>query len=258
MSLQRHALAAWIFGGLARLFERLQSWPSRMMPPAVRLMQIGSAFWQSRALHAAAQLDLATALGDGEASADDLAVRVGADPHALFRLLRLLAAMGVFAETASGCFRNNRLSNGLRTDRPGNVRALVQMHNSPTMSRPWYEQLENGLRRGEPPFCLAHGQALYAYMDAHPEFDALFAAAMDCVEAMAGDGFATGFDWRVFERVIDRWLRHGLRLEGLRARHRYRWLARRQGGDDPRTPPASACPGRGSGDHHPPSPGVLA
>jgi hypothetical protein len=71
------------------------------------------------------------------------------------------------------------------------------------MSRPWYEQLEAGIRQGCVPFERTHGEELFAYMNSHPEFDALFSAAMDSVEALTGDSFATDFDWGQFERIFD-------------------------------------------------------
>lgn len=203
MSLQHRPMAARAFALLAKFSNAMQAWPNRMTPPAFRLLQIGSAFWQSHVLAVAARLDLATVLGDATLPATDLAAQVGADPHALRRLLRMLAAMGVFDEVTPGCYRNNALSNALRTDKPGSVRAMVLMHNSPEMSRPWFEQLEQGIRSGDVPFRLQHGQALFDYMDSHAEFDALFAQAMDQVEALTGDSFATEFDWRAFDRVID-------------------------------------------------------
>lgn len=203
MSLQRRPLVARAFGFLSALSSAMQVWSNRVTPPAFRLLQIGSAFWQSRVLYVAARLDLATVLADRAASAADLAGQVGADPRALRRLLRMLAAMGVFEEVVPGTYRNNKLSDALRTDRSNNVRAMVLMHNSPEMSRPWFEQLEQGIRSGQPPFRLQHGQEIYAYMDSHAEFDALFAQAMDRVEALAGDSFATEFDWKAFDRIID-------------------------------------------------------
>jgi hypothetical protein len=109
----------------------------------------------------------------------------------------------VFEEVGFGSFRNNKLSNSLRQDKPDNVRAMVLMHNSPEMSQPWFEQLEQGIRTGQVPFQLQHGQGLYEYMDVHPEFDTLFAQAMDRVEALTGDSFATEFDWTAFDRIID-------------------------------------------------------
>jgi hypothetical protein len=203
MSFQRQHVAVGAFNLALRVSNALLGWPNRLVPPPFRLMQIGSAFWQSRALAVAASLDLATVLADRRLGTGELAAAVNADARALGRLLRLLAAIGVFEEIEPGLWQNNKLSAPLRTDRPDSVRAIILMHNSPEMSLPWFECLEQGVRSGDVPFELVHGQGLYAYMDAHPEFDALFAGAMDRVEALAGDSFATAFDWSRFNRVID-------------------------------------------------------
>lgn len=203
MTLQKNAGAVRRFAKLARFGAWLQNLPNKIVPPPFRLIQIGSAFWQSRALYIAARLDIATLLADGELSVEEIAVRIHVQPDATCRLLRMLAAMGVFEEVAPRRFRNNKLSDCLREGSPQSVRAMILMHNSPEMSRPWFEQLEQGVRSGGIPFVLTHGQELYTYQDAHPEFDALFAKAMDSVEALAGDSFATDFDWSRFERIID-------------------------------------------------------
>lgn len=142
-------------------------------------------------------------LGDERLAADEIAGRVSAQPDATYRLLRMLAAMGVFEEVSPRVFANNRLSAPLREDSPNSVRAMILMHNSEEMSRPWYEQLERCVREGGVPFSRAHGQELFDYMDGHPEFDALFWRAMDSVEALSGDSCAQDFDWGRFDRVID-------------------------------------------------------
>ena len=203
MTLQNNAGAVRRFAKIARFGAWLQNLPNKLVPAPFRLIQIGSAFWQSRVLYVAARLDIAGALADSEASVDTLAERVDADADALYRLLRMLAAMGVFEEVSPRRFRNNKLSFCLCPDHPRSVRAMVLMHNSPEMSRPWFEQLEQGVRSGGVPFESAQGQAFYSYMDGNPEFDKLFAQAMDSVEALTDDTFVTDFDWSRFERIID-------------------------------------------------------
>ncbi len=203
MSLQRNAGGVRRFAAAMRFGAWLQALPSRMMPPPFRLVQIGSAFWQSRALYVAARLDIATQLGDEKLGADAIAARVGAQPEALARLLRMLVAIGVFEEPTRNAFRNNKVSAHLRTDHPQGVRAMVLMHNSEPMSRPWFEQLERGVREDVPPFRLSHGEDLFDYLDHHPDFDKLFSEAMDSVEALAGDSFTTDFDWSRVDRIID-------------------------------------------------------
>ena len=203
MTLQKNVGAVRRFAKLARFGAWLQNLPNKLVPPPFRLVQIGAAYWQSRALYVAARLDIATVLADGELTAEEIAARVQAQPDGIYRLLRMLAAIGVFEETAPQRFRNSKLSHCLREGHPQSVRAMILMHNSPEISRPWYETLEQGVRSGAVPFSLTHGQELYAYMDSHSEFDALFARAMDSVEALMGDSFVTDFDWSRFERIID-------------------------------------------------------
>jgi len=203
MSFQKNSGAVRRFAKLMKFAAWLQNIPNKITPPPFRLVQIGSAFWQSRVLYVAVRLDIASVLGDERLATDAIAARVSAHPDAVYRLLRMLAAMGIFDEVSPRFFRNNALSAYLREDNPKNVRAMVLMHNSMEMSLPWYEHLEQGVRNGEVPFQLAHSQELYDYMDGHAELDALFARAMDSVESLAGDSFATDFDWGRFSRIID-------------------------------------------------------
>ena len=110
MSLQKNTGAVRRFARLMKFAGWLQNLPNKLTPPPFRLMQIGSAFWQSRALYVAARLDIATVLGDQRLSTDEIATRVSAQPDAIYRLLRMLAAMGIFEEASSRVFGNNRLS----------------------------------------------------------------------------------------------------------------------------------------------------
>ncbi|MDD1620788.1 MAG: acetylserotonin O-methyltransferase [Methylococcaceae bacterium] len=203
MSFQKNAGGVRRFAKLMKFAAWLQNLPNKLTPPPFRLIQIGSAFWQSRALHVAVSLDIATVLGCQPLAVEAIAERLSAQTDAVYRLLRMLAAMGIFEEISPRVFKNNALSAHLREDHPKSVKAMILMHNSLEMSRPWYEHLEQGIRSGEVPFQLSHGRELYAYMDVHAGFDALFARAMDNVEALSGDCFATDFDWKRFDRIID-------------------------------------------------------
>lgn len=200
---QKHRFAVRWFARLMSFSTWLLGLPDKLTPPPFRLLQTGSAFWQSRVLHVAARLDIASLIADGDLQAAEIAERVACDPDAIYRLMRMLVAMGIFEQTAPRRFGNNRVSAYLREDNPRNLRAMVLMHNSDTMSRPWFEALEQGIRDGETPFRLVHGMALYPYMDRHADFDGLFTKAMESVESLTGESFATDFDWGRFDRLID-------------------------------------------------------
>lgn len=221
MTLQRNPGPVKRFGKLTRFAAWLQDIPNKVTPAPFRLMQIGSAFWQSRALYVAARLNIATLLADRNLSTEEIAEHIHTQPDATYRLLRFLVAMGVFAEVTPRVFGNNKLSHYLRDDHLQSVRSMILMHNSPEMSRPWFEQLENSVRDGDAAFGLTHGQELFPYMDENAEFDHLFSKAMDSVEALSGDSFATDFDWARFDRIIDIGGSKGSKSIAILKRHKH-------------------------------------
>jgi hypothetical protein len=181
----------------------MQNLPNKMTPPPMRLMQIGSLFWQSRILYVAVKLDIASILGDQKLSINDLAAKSSCHSDSLYRLLRMLISMGIFTEIEPGIIANNKTSAFLDEEHPQCVRSMILMHNSPEMTKPWIEDMENGIRSGEIPFSLAYGENMFDYMDSHAEFESLFSKAMDTTEAIIGDTFLTDFDWGRYERLID-------------------------------------------------------
>jgi hypothetical protein len=181
----------------------LQQLPNKVIPPPFRLIQIGSAYWQSRVLYVATRLKLADEIGDTEKCISILAGTLKLDEDHLYRLMRMLASMGIFIETSHRIFKNSKLSEYLRKDNPKNVRAMILMHQSPEMVTPWMESLEESIRDGGIPFEKVNGNDLFEYMNENPAFDSLFSKAMDTVENIAGSQFLVDFNWSEFNRIID-------------------------------------------------------
>src|SRR5581483_10044407 len=65
------------------------------VPPPAAMMGLITGYWVSQAVGVVAQLGVADQLGQGPRASDELARAVGADPQALYRVLRLLASIGV-------------------------------------------------------------------------------------------------------------------------------------------------------------------
>jgi len=82
------------------------------------LLKMAMAYSRSRVLCAAARLGIADALGDEIRNVSFLAETCHADPDALYRLLRTLAAIGVTEETTPEHFRLTSLGRLLRRDDP--------------------------------------------------------------------------------------------------------------------------------------------
>jgi len=203
MAFAKNKFAIKRYGKLMRIANWLQQLPNKVTPPPFRLIQIGSAFWQSRALYVGTKLELADEIGEMEKSTKILAQVLQLNEDHLYRLMRMLASMGIFIETSPRVFKNSKLSSYLRKDNTKNVRSMILMHNSPEMTKPWFESLESSIRDGSIPFEKVNGIDLFEYMDQDNEFDSLFSQAMDSVENVAGVQFLEDFDWSKFKRIID-------------------------------------------------------
>jgi len=82
------------------------------------LTQMAMGYFRSRAICAAARLGVADALGDEERTVGHLATLCGAEPAALYRLLRALASFGVVAECRPASFVLTSFGKPLRKDVP--------------------------------------------------------------------------------------------------------------------------------------------
>ena len=85
------------------------------------LVEMAMAYSRSRVLCAAARLGVADALGDEVRSISFLAEKCQADADALYRLLRVLASIGVTEETTPEHFRLTSFGKPLRKDVPKSV-----------------------------------------------------------------------------------------------------------------------------------------
>jgi hypothetical protein len=90
------------------------------------IRDLATTYWLSRCLHVAAEIGVADALGSEPAQPETLASSVGVNADALFRIVRLLAAHGVF-EIKDGKIAHTPASEILRTDHPQSMRAFVRV-----------------------------------------------------------------------------------------------------------------------------------
>lgn len=145
--------------------------------PIEALLRIGGGLWQSRALWVAARLRIADAIGDGPATAAEIAERTGTRGDMVERLLNALAAIGLFTREADGRFGQSELSTLLRADHPASQRAFVESVFGGEHYAAWGD-FEASLRTGVAAFDHHFGMGAFPYFSAHPEVAALFSEAM--------------------------------------------------------------------------------
>src|SRR5262245_40970414 len=85
-------------------------------PPALALLQQALGFWISRAICVVARLGIAELLKDGPLDTERLAAAAGVHAPSLYRVLRTLASVGIFAEGKDGRFGLTPQAGPLRND----------------------------------------------------------------------------------------------------------------------------------------------
>src|SRR5215475_1523360 len=145
--------------------------------PDVQLHHLMSGYWISAAIGVAAELNLADLMADGSRASTDLARMTGANPAALYRLLRTLASVGLFTEVEPGHFALTEMGNLLRTDHPKSLHGLTRYNCGETQWR-CFGALRHSIETGQSVDLHVFGVRMGTYWADHPEARAIFDVAM--------------------------------------------------------------------------------
>ena len=149
-----------------------------MQPPTQALMQLIAGATVAQAISVVCKLGIADLLRAGPRTCVDMAAAVGAHAPSLYRVLRALAGVGIFAEDQDGGFVLTPLAQPLRSDVPNSVQAYAVMSGERWVWRSLGE-IEHSVRTGESAFAKRHaGGGIFAYLAKNPEESRIFDAAM--------------------------------------------------------------------------------
>lgn len=169
--------------------------------PVYTVLQIAGGYCLPRCLHVVAVLGVADGLDESPRTAAELAGSVGAHPDALGRVLRLLAAHGVF-ECQDERFRHTPASRLLRSDHPQSLRSLARMFGLP-INWAIFGALEHTIRTGLPAADKVLPGGFWAYFAEHPEESGIFNAAMAGKAHAQVAGVVAAYDFSGFRLIGD-------------------------------------------------------
>jgi hypothetical protein len=170
--------------------------------PSIELMRLINAYQVSQALHVAATLGVADQLKEGQKSYNDLAHACGAHPMSLYRLLRALAAVGVFHETSNKEFSLTPLGVCLTTDAPGSRRNYARWIGTAGQWKSWGNLL-HCIETGESGSRFSLGMDAWTYRMQHPEEQAVFNSAMTGNSRSEARAVLEAYDFSRFAFVVD-------------------------------------------------------
>jgi len=183
----------------------------RELPASAQIMQMVAGKWVSRAISVAADLGIADLLANGERSTAELAAACGAHEPSLYRLLRALASVEIFAETTPRRFTLTPLAECLRSDSPESMRAMARFAGTPIAWRSW-EFLPDAVRTGETGAKAAGVPKPFEYLKEHPEEAAIFNEAMTNLSRQSAPAIAEAYDFSGIRKLVDVAGGHGLLL----------------------------------------------
>ncbi|MFI0737473.1 methyltransferase [Streptomyces sp. NPDC021100] len=197
--------------------DRTNGGPAGPPPQAVvqRLMW-GHAL--SYLLDTVLRLGVADRLGDGEATAEELAAHCGTLPDPTVRTLRAMVPLGLLDEVRPGVFRLTPAGALLREDHPESMAAVLRVFTNPAMVGAW-EHLADGLRTGLPTFDALHGHDYFTHIRKDPELSADFNTAMSQATRTTAEVLPGHYGFGRFGTLVDVGGGDGTLLAAVLARH---------------------------------------
>jgi len=184
------------------------------MPAHLQIMNLASAKFISKPLWVAAQLGIADLVAQGVKRTDELARRTGTHERSLYRILRALACVGVFTETAPRQFDLTPLASTLKSDAPNSMRDAVVFVNHPVHDIAWTEILHS-VKTGLPGFDRAYGMPIFEYFQKHPEFSEAFNRAMTNLARNDISAVVDSYDFGGIGKLVDVGGGHGALMTSI-------------------------------------------
>jgi hypothetical protein len=182
------------------LIEKLRL---KLTPPPLALTNLTlTSVIIANATAVAARLKVADALKDGPKSSFELAQVVEADAPSLYRLMRVLASVGVFGQTKDGRFKLTAISKYLLSDASPSLAGQVS-----SLIEDWHHQLwgelYNSVKSGQPAYERVLGMEVFQFLEQNPAKGEFFNRVMIEYSAQTIAATATSYDFSQFHRLVD-------------------------------------------------------
>ncbi|GAC1540675.1 MAG: methyltransferase [Acidimicrobiales bacterium] len=185
---------------------------------ANRILQLCFGSLLTQLVGIAAELGVADLLAHAPKPVEELADRTGADADGLYRVLRALAAQGIFTEVGPRTFGLTPAAAALRQGVPGSMRDLARYFGMPARNHAFVELL-HAVRTGEPAFDHFHGTDYWSYLAQHPDDAAIFDNAMGNLARQIHAVALDSCDLSGARRLVDVGGGHGVLAAALLGRY---------------------------------------
>ena len=171
------------------------------VPSSVVVRNLATSYALSQAVYVVAKLGIADLLADGPKDRATLAAATETHAPSLYRVLRLLTTVGVFAEREDGLFELTPAGDCLRTA-PGSMRLPVTVWGSEWVYRPFGDLLYS-VKTGAPAFDHIYGMGFFPYLAQNPEAGRNFNEGLTDLFLQQRAAVAKAYDFSGFHKIVD-------------------------------------------------------
>ena len=166
------------------------------------LLRMIAGGWITQAIYVAAKLGIADLLEEQPKSNAQLAEATGADEESLYRVLRALASLNIFAETADGRFGLTPLAACLRTSVAGTLRFFAIMQGEQWVWRSWGETMHS-VRTGQPAFDHVFGAPVFKFYSVNQVAARVSADGLTSRSGPENAAVAAAYDFSDARTIVD-------------------------------------------------------
>lgn len=167
--------------------------------PQVQLMKFIVGKWISKPIYVAAELGIADLLRDGPKSIETLALESQVHAPSLYRMMRALASVGIFAELEPEIFELTPMAELLKT---GAMRSTALMFNAEWSDKAWLYFLDS-IKTGSTAFEKAHGMPVFDWLEANPGPAQVFNQANAIKAASSHRAIVDVYDFSGIRKITD-------------------------------------------------------
>jgi hypothetical protein len=175
---------------------------NQAFPPHAGILQILNGAHIAGAVSCLAQLGIPDLLENGPKSAEELARQIGAQPEALYRLMRATACVGVLAEGSDGKFSQTPMSAVLCSEAQPSLRGLAIMGGREWHGRGW-SYLEYCVKTGNQAIDKICGMPIFEFFSKNPDEAKIFDDAMTGLSAIDGPAVADAYNFDGIHTIVD-------------------------------------------------------
>ena len=186
--------------------------------PQILMTQLLFGKQMTYCLSGVARLGVADHMGATPMPVEEIAAKTGAHAPSLYRVMRVLAGMGVFKEEPGKRFALTQAGELLKSNAPGSLRYFAMMFGDEWTTRA-YEHFTNCLRTGQDGVSQAYGKHVFDLLAERPDQLDTFQAAMTSSSTMAGKAVTDAYDFAGIERLADVGGGHGALLASILRRY---------------------------------------